>query len=84
MTAAVRLVGPRPDPKLAPPRASSFPCLTSGTWSRHTGATSTYDVVGLGFNYRIDDMHAALLLSRLARLEADIERRRELTRTHRR
>jgi dTDP-4-amino-4,6-dideoxygalactose transaminase len=57
--------------------------MTSGTWSRHTGATSTYDVVGLGFNYRIDEMHSALLLSRLARLEADIERRRELTRTYR-
>ena len=58
--------------------------MTSGTWSRHTGVTTTYDVVGLGFNYRIDEIHSALLLSRLARLEDDIERRRELTRRYRR
>ncbi|HEY8581611.1 MAG TPA: DegT/DnrJ/EryC1/StrS family aminotransferase [Capillimicrobium sp.] len=57
--------------------------MTSGTWSRHTGATTTYDVEGLGFNYRTDEMHAALLLSRLGRLEEDIARRRELTRTYR-
>jgi dTDP-4-amino-4,6-dideoxygalactose transaminase len=58
--------------------------MTSGTWSRHTGATTTYDVVDLGFNYRIDELHSALLLSRLTRLEEDIARRRELTRTYRR
>jgi dTDP-4-amino-4,6-dideoxygalactose transaminase len=57
--------------------------MTSGTWSRHTGATTTYDVVGLGFNYRIDEMHSALLSSRLRRLEDDIGRRRELTRAYR-
>ncbi len=53
--------------------------MTSGTWDRHLGRTDTYDVVGLGFNYRIDEPRAALLLSRLQRLEADIARRRELT-----
>lgn len=57
--------------------------MTSGTWSRHTGATDTYDAVGLGYNYRLDEPRAALLLSRLARLEADIARRRELTRSYR-
>jgi dTDP-4-amino-4,6-dideoxygalactose transaminase len=41
-------------------------------------------VVDLGFNYRIDELHSALLLSRLTRLEEDIARRRELTRTYRR
>ena len=45
--------------------------MTSGTWYRHSGRTDTYDVVGLGFNYRLDEPRAALLLSRLARLEAD-------------
>jgi dTDP-4-amino-4,6-dideoxygalactose transaminase len=53
--------------------------MTSGTWDRHSGRTDTYDVVGLGFNYRMDEPRAALLLSRLGRLEAEIERRRELT-----
>ncbi len=53
--------------------------MTSGTWDRHSGRTDTYDVVGLGFNYRMDEPRAALLLSRLQRMEADIARRRELT-----
>jgi dTDP-4-amino-4,6-dideoxygalactose transaminase len=53
--------------------------MTSGTWDRHSGRTDTYDVTGLGFNYRLDEPRSALLLSRLQRLEADIARRRELT-----
>lgn len=53
--------------------------MTSGTWDRHNGRTDTYDVTALGFNYRLDEPRAALLLSRLERLEADIVRRRELT-----
>jgi dTDP-4-amino-4,6-dideoxygalactose transaminase len=57
--------------------------MTSGTWDRHTGRTTTYDVVGLGFNYRIDEPRSALGLSRLRRLEDDIEVRRALTRRYR-
>jgi dTDP-4-amino-4,6-dideoxygalactose transaminase len=53
--------------------------MTSGTWDRHRRRTDSYDVVGLGYNYRIDEPRAALLLSRLQRLEEDIARRRELT-----
>jgi dTDP-4-amino-4,6-dideoxygalactose transaminase len=53
--------------------------MTSGTWDRHRGRTDTYDVVELGYNYRLDEPRAALLLSRLQGLEADIARRRELT-----
>ncbi|HEY4428394.1 MAG TPA: DegT/DnrJ/EryC1/StrS aminotransferase family protein [Solirubrobacteraceae bacterium] len=58
--------------------------MTSGTWDRHTGRTDTYDVTDLGFNYRLDEPRAALLLSRLQRLESEIERRRELTVRYRR
>jgi dTDP-4-amino-4,6-dideoxygalactose transaminase len=57
--------------------------MTSGTWDRHEGRTDTYDVVGLGYNYRLDEPRASLLLSRLERLEEDIARRRELTRRYR-
>jgi dTDP-4-amino-4,6-dideoxygalactose transaminase len=57
--------------------------MTSGTWSRHTGASDTYDVRALGFNYRIDEPRSALALSRLARLEDDIARRRAITRRYR-
>jgi dTDP-4-amino-4,6-dideoxygalactose transaminase len=52
--------------------------MTSGTWDRHHGRTDTYDVAGLGYNYRLDEPRAALLLSRLGRLEADIAHRRGL------
>ncbi|GAA4915465.1 dTDP-4-amino-4,6-dideoxygalactose transaminase [Actinomycetospora succinea] len=57
--------------------------MTSGTWSRHTGATDTYDASGLGYNYRLDEPRAALLHSRLERLPEDIDRRRELVRRYR-
>jgi len=57
--------------------------MTSGTWDRHRGRTDTYDVVAHGFNYRLDEPRAALLLSRLTRMEAGIERRRHLTRRYR-
>ena len=53
--------------------------MTSGTWDRHTGHSLGYDVVGLGFNYRIDEPRAALLSARLPGLAADVARRRELT-----
>jgi dTDP-4-amino-4,6-dideoxygalactose transaminase len=60
-------------------RSSRSHAMTSGTWDRHSGRTDTYDVTGLGFNYRLDEPRSALLLSRMGRLEQEIERRRELT-----
>jgi dTDP-4-amino-4,6-dideoxygalactose transaminase len=57
--------------------------MTSGTWDRHRGRTDTYDVTGLGYNYRIDEPRAALALARLAGLEEDVARRRELTARYR-
>ena len=53
--------------------------MSAGSWERHTRRSDGYDVDGLGFNYRIDEPRSALALSRLARLEDDIARRRELT-----
>ena len=41
--------------------------MTSGTWDRHRGHAAGYDVVGLGFNYRLDEPRAALLLGTAAR-----------------
>jgi len=57
--------------------------MTRVTWDRQRGGASHYDVTDLGFNYRIDEPRAALLLSRLRRLERDVARRRELTRRYR-
>jgi dTDP-4-amino-4,6-dideoxygalactose transaminase len=57
--------------------------MTSPTWSRHTGTTTTYDVVELGYSYRPDEVRAALVSSLLPELPAIIERRRALTRAYR-
>jgi dTDP-4-amino-4,6-dideoxygalactose transaminase len=52
--------------------------MTTLTWDRHRGHASVYDVVDLGFNYRIDEPRAALARRRLARLEEENTRRAEL------
>lgn len=39
--------------------------LTSSTWDRHRGHAAGYDVVDFGFNYRLDEVRAALALARL-------------------
>lgn len=57
--------------------------LTTGTWDRHRGHSLGYDVVDTGFNYRMDEPRAALLTSRMDRLEADIQARRRLTHRYR-
>ncbi len=57
--------------------------MTSGTWDRHSGRTDTYDVLELGFNYRLDEPRAALGLSRLARLDSDISKRRRIVEGYR-
>jgi dTDP-4-amino-4,6-dideoxygalactose transaminase len=57
--------------------------MTSGTWDRHRGHEDSYDIVDIGFNYRLDEARAALGLSRLTRVAADIERRRAIVRAYR-
>jgi dTDP-4-amino-4,6-dideoxygalactose transaminase len=52
--------------------------MTTLTWDRHRGHASRYDVVALGFNYRIDEPRAALATRRLARLDGENDRRIEL------
>jgi dTDP-4-amino-4,6-dideoxygalactose transaminase len=51
--------------------------MTTLTWDRHRGHASGYDVVALGFNYRIDEPRAALAAARLERLDPEnLERAR--------
>ncbi|MDQ6807737.1 MAG: DegT/DnrJ/EryC1/StrS family aminotransferase [Actinomycetota bacterium] len=57
--------------------------MTSMTWDRHRGHADTYDVIDIGYNYRLDEPRAALALARMPRLEAEITRRRELTLVYR-
>jgi dTDP-4-amino-4,6-dideoxygalactose transaminase len=52
--------------------------MTSGTWARHSQATTTYDVTRLGYNYKLDEPRSAMLMSRMRRLDEDIARRRAL------
>jgi dTDP-4-amino-4,6-dideoxygalactose transaminase len=49
--------------------------MTSLSWDRHKGHASSYDVVALGFNYRIDEPRCALGTHRLQRLDEDNARR---------
>lgn len=42
--------------------------MTTLTWDRHRGHASSYDVVAQGFNYRLDEMRAAIGLVQLRRL----------------
>lgn len=43
--------------------------MTTLTWDRHRGHASTYDVLRAGFNYRLDELRAALGSVQLSRLE---------------
>jgi dTDP-4-amino-4,6-dideoxygalactose transaminase len=53
--------------------------MTTLTWDRHKGHAYSYDVVTLGYNYRIDEMRAAMGLVQLAKLERNNARRGEIT-----
>lgn len=52
--------------------------MTSVTWDRHRGHADSYDIVDIGFNFRMDEPRAALATSRLARLDALVAERRGL------
>jgi len=52
--------------------------MTSLSYDRFKGHASSYDVVDLGYNYRIDDLRASLGLVQFERLPAMNARRREL------
>ncbi len=52
--------------------------MTSLTWDRHQGHAWSYDVVAPGYNYRIDEIRAAVGRVQLTRLEAANTRRRDL------
>jgi len=52
--------------------------MTTVSWDRHRGHAAGYDVVALGFNYRMDEPRAALGRRRLERLDAENAQRAEL------
>jgi len=56
--------------------------MTTLSWDRHHGRPSTYDVLMHGFNYRLDDLRAALGISQLSRLLGNNDRRRNHMQTY--
>jgi dTDP-4-amino-4,6-dideoxygalactose transaminase len=52
--------------------------MTTLTWDRHRGHAFSYDVIAPGYNYRIDEIRAALGRVQLGKLAANNERRRML------
>ena len=52
--------------------------MTSLTWDRHRGHASAYEVVANGYNYRLDELHAAIGRVQLAKLLQNNQRRRHL------
>jgi dTDP-4-amino-4,6-dideoxygalactose transaminase len=57
--------------------------MTSLTWDRHQGHAFSYDVVDLGYNYRIDEIHSALGRQQLKKLPNGNQRRRTITQKYR-
>ncbi len=72
------------DPQLAARvRLARSHGMTALTWDRHQGHSFSYDVLAPGYNYRLDEIRAALGLVQLSRLEEMNARRRELTKRYR-
>lgn len=57
--------------------------MTSLTWDRHRGHAAGYDVVAHGYNYRLDELHAALGRCQWRKLPGNNARRRQLVAIYR-
>lgn len=57
--------------------------MTTLTWDRHQGHAWSYDVVDLGYNYRIDEIRSAIGIEQLKKLLHNNQRRKEITRLYR-
>lgn len=54
--------------------------MTTLTYERHKGHASGYDVVVLGYNYRTDELHSAIGIEQLKKVEKNNQKRREIYR----
>ncbi len=57
--------------------------MTSLTWDRHQGYANSYDVIDLGFNYRIDEIRSALGLVQLKKLRLNNSHRKHISEQYR-
>ena len=56
--------------------------MTTMSYQRASGHATTYDILELGYNYRMDDIRAAIALEQLKKLPDDLERRRKVRRRY--
>jgi dTDP-4-amino-4,6-dideoxygalactose transaminase len=49
--------------------------MTSLSYERARGHSTSYDVVDLGYNYRMDDIRSAIAIVQLEKLQTDLEKR---------
>lgn len=52
--------------------------MTTMSYERAKGHATSYDIVELGYNYRMDDIRASLAIAQLDKLEDDLERRKKV------
>lgn len=52
--------------------------MTTMSYERSTGHSTSYNVIGLGYNYRYNDILAGIALVQLDKLIPDIEKRRQI------
>lgn len=52
--------------------------MTSMSYDRAKGHSTAYDVIELGYNYRMDDIHASIGLAQLDKIEVDLKKRAEI------
>lgn len=52
--------------------------MTTMSYNRAKGHSTSYDVVALGYNYRMDDIRASLGIVQLKKLPADLEKRKKV------
>jgi dTDP-4-amino-4,6-dideoxygalactose transaminase len=57
--------------------------MTRLTWEKHRGHAASYDVVAQGFNYRLDEIRAAMGLRQLGRLPDENAHRRAIAGAYR-
>ena len=56
--------------------------MTSLSYERSKGHSTSYDVIELGFNYRMDDIRASLGVVQLDKIEKDLEMRAEVRKVY--
>jgi dTDP-4-amino-4,6-dideoxygalactose transaminase len=52
--------------------------MTVLSYERSKGHSTDYDVVGLGFNYRMDDIRSSLALAQIKKISGDYEKRKKV------